>query len=198
MLLCKIIISIVLSLCVFTNQSFCIDLLTNSSNEETNTTLSNEEILTSVVTFPTTLVTSLDLLDKNGSSTIENINEPELTSRSLSTDDLVSVSTISPNTSRDLFNKSRNLVISNDYISTTIAPASKKNVSDVLKKWQHFENITKIFAKKTVKNLLPGLMEGTGDMNISASCSRDILKLLIGLQNIKTWAFSCKYAFLIF
>lgn len=189
MLLSKRILSIVFLLCFFANQSCCIDSVNNTLNEESNTTVTNEETSTSIITFPTTL----DFEDKNGSSTIENTTVQELTSRSLSSDGLASISTISPSTSRAIVDKSRNLVIVNDYVSTTVAP--KKNISDALKKWLHFENVTKIFAKNTVKQLLPGLMEGTGDMNISASCSRDIFKLLIGLQNIKTWAFSCKYIF---
>lgn len=191
MLLSKRILSIVLSLYLFVNQSSCIDSVTSARNEELNTTLINEETLTSIITFPTTLVTSSDFQEKNGSSTIENTTDQELTSRSFSTDGIAPISTISPSTLRPILDKSRNLVLSNDYVSTTTV-APKKNISDVLEKWLHLENITKIFAKNTVKQLLPGLMEGTGDLNISTSCSRDVLKLLIGLQNIKTWAFSCK------
>lgn len=75
--------------------------------------------------------------------------------------------------------------------STTIQPDTA--TSDVLKKWQHLENITKIFMKDAVKKMLPGLMDGTGNMNISDSCRRDALRFIIGLREAKAWAFSCKY-----
>ncbi|KAF8782092.1 Nose resistant to fluoxetine protein 6 like protein [Argiope bruennichi] len=60
----------------------------------------------------------------------------------------------------------------------------------VLQKWQKFEKMTKVFAKNSIKNVMAGLIEGSGNLNVSASCRRDVLKLLIGLRDIKTWAFS--------
>ncbi|GBM82866.1 Nose resistant to fluoxetine protein 6 [Araneus ventricosus] len=60
----------------------------------------------------------------------------------------------------------------------------------VLQKWQKFEKMTKMFAKSTIKNVMTGLIEGSGSLNVSSSCRRDVLKLLIGLRDIKTWAFS--------
>ncbi|GIX85751.1 nose resistant to fluoxetine protein 6 [Caerostris extrusa] len=33
-------------------------------------------------------------------------------------------------------------------------------------------------------------MDGSGNLNVTASCRRDVLKLLVGLRELKTWAFS--------
>ncbi|GFY53416.1 nose resistant to fluoxetine protein 6 [Trichonephila inaurata madagascariensis] len=72
-------------------------------------------------------------------------------------------------------------------ITTTDPETTTMNV---LQKWQKLEKITKTFAKSSIKNLMANLMDGTGNLNISTSCRRDVLKLLISLRDIKTWAFS--------
>ncbi|GFU16710.1 nose resistant to fluoxetine protein 6 [Nephila pilipes] len=69
-------------------------------------------------------------------------------------------------------------------------PNAEATTLSVLQKWQKLEKVTKLFAKTSIKNLMANLMDNTGDLNISTSCRREVLKLLIGLREIKTWAFS--------
>ncbi|GFU16713.1 nose resistant to fluoxetine protein 6 [Nephila pilipes] len=58
----------------------------------------------------------------------------------------------------------------------------------VLERWQNFENNIKKTANSAVKALLPRLMEGSGNMNISTQCMRDTMKLIGGIKNVKPWA----------
>ncbi|GIY67619.1 nose resistant to fluoxetine protein 6 [Caerostris darwini] len=75
--------------------------------------------------------------------------------------------------------------------STNVTTTSVETSSlSILQKWQTFEKLSKVFAKNAVKNLMAGLMDGSGNLNVTASCRRDVLKLLVGLRELKTWAFS--------
>lgn len=174
---------ILLSLYFCISVTFSVNMTTiDTSTEVPNRTLTTDENLDS---GDSSSITEAVL---NDSSTVRN---QESTSVSVPSDGRTTLPTSSFESVSNVDSSSMyNNLLENNRISTTSKP--KKDIPEVLKKWLHFENITKIFAKGAVKGMLPGLMEGTSNMNISTSCRRDALKFLIGLQNIKTWAFSCK------
>ncbi|XP_054710310.1 nose resistant to fluoxetine protein 6-like [Uloborus diversus] len=140
----------------------------NSLNNETTTELSNASFIASY----------------NGSNKVEDTTNSSTTLR----EDIASSLNAAMNVSTVTFADTNISEIVTE--STTQAEST---TPDVLKKWQRFETVTKLFAKQSVKALIPALTRGSEDLKVSDQCQKQVFKLLIGLSNIKTWAFSCVF-----
>ncbi|GBM56474.1 Nose resistant to fluoxetine protein 6 [Araneus ventricosus] len=59
----------------------------------------------------------------------------------------------------------------------------------VLEKWQSMEKGIKKVTGALVKMALPHILKASESMNISSQCMQEGMKLVLGLKNIKPWAF---------
>ncbi|GFS54048.1 NRF domain-containing protein [Trichonephila inaurata madagascariensis] len=57
-------------------------------------------------------------------------------------------------------------------------------------KWKMAEKVAKKLSATLVKNVLPFAVRSSGEMNLSSSCSRSLLKFLSGVKQLKLWAIS--------
>lgn len=86
----------------------------------------------------------------------------------------------------------------NNYTESLIT----ENVTDVpldavtehiaVQKWKKVEDILNKALAWMYKQILPFMLRGSEDLNISAECSRGLIKVLTGLKQSKFWAFKSK------
>lgn len=61
---------------------------------------------------------------------------------------------------------------------------------------QTFEEVEKSFKSAVgnlVKKILPYLMEGGGNSDVSGPCKSSIMKIIAGVRQLREWAMRCKY-----
>lgn len=64
---------------------------------------------------------------------------------------------------------------------------------------QTFDEVEKNFKSAVgnlVKKILPYLMEGGGNVDVSGPCKSSIMKLIGGVRQLREWAMRCKYFFI--
>ncbi|XP_055932260.1 nose resistant to fluoxetine protein 6-like [Argiope bruennichi] len=59
----------------------------------------------------------------------------------------------------------------------------------VLEKWQNMEKNLKKATSEVIKMALPHIMKASENLNISSQCLLETMKLVMGLKNLKPWAF---------
>ncbi|GBO24330.1 hypothetical protein AVEN_43532-1 [Araneus ventricosus] len=62
----------------------------------------------------------------------------------------------------------------------------------VLEKWQSIEKSLKKLSGAVIKMAMPHVLKASEIMNISSPCMQEAMKLILGVKNIKSWAFRCK------
>ncbi|PRD28098.1 UNVERIFIED_CONTAM: hypothetical protein NCL1_33462 [Trichonephila clavipes] len=80
------------------------------------------------------------------------------------------------------------LEIPQNSAATTSLPKMEEDSS--VTKWKMVEKVAKKLSATLVKNVLPFAVRSSGEMNLSSSCSRSLLKFLSGVKQLKLWAIS--------
>ncbi|XP_023230835.1 nose resistant to fluoxetine protein 6-like [Centruroides sculpturatus] len=70
-------------------------------------------------------------------------------------------------------------------------PSYSQNYSaeETVKQWEKLEKIARKYVDLALKQALPALVKANSEAKISPKCSNSVMKLIIGLRRMKTWAF---------
>ncbi|GFU45828.1 nose resistant to fluoxetine protein 6 [Nephila pilipes] len=71
-------------------------------------------------------------------------------------------------------------------IEATSLPESIEDPSAA--KWKRIDKVARKLSATLVKNVLPFAVRSAGEMNLSSSCSRGLMKFLTGVKQLKLWA----------
>lgn len=69
---------------------------------------------------------------------------------------------------------------------------------NVYRKYVKMDMQLKQIAERSVKKLLPYLLEAREHVNISASCTQNLFDLVNGFRKLTNWSLNCKYLYLFF
>ena len=64
---------------------------------------------------------------------------------------------------------------------------------NVYRKFVKMDAQLKKIAEKSVKTLLPYLIEAREHINLSERCTRNIFDFIMGFRKLTGWSFNCKY-----
>lgn len=64
---------------------------------------------------------------------------------------------------------------------------------NIYRKYVKMDMQLKGIAEKSVKKLIPYLLEAREHVNISASCTKNLFDLVNGFRKLTNWSFNCKY-----
>ena len=79
-------------------------------------------------------------------------------------------------------------------ISENVTDASIDSTTEhvAVQKWRKAENVLNKLLTTMYKQILPFVLRGNEDLDLSPRCSRGLMKMLTGLKQSKLWAFKSK------
>lgn len=82
--------------------------------------------------------------------------------------------------------------LSAENVSEIFTEAVTEHISVL--KWKKTDAMVKKVAGMAYKQILPTILRGFVDIDISPACSRNLMRFLTGFKQMKTWAFASKLA----
>lgn len=64
---------------------------------------------------------------------------------------------------------------------------------NIYKKYIMIDKQLKSMAERSVKKLLPYLLEAREHVNVSTTCANNLFDLIIGFRKLENWSINCKY-----